>query len=82
MVHEEGVRVEAPGGGLFRFLSPGGAEVPAVPDPPRVPECAVFDLVTQNEDRGVTPDSWTATPLWNGETLDYGLAIDMLRRKR
>jgi len=28
---------------------------------------------------GIEPDAWTATPLWQGEAFDYGLALDMLR---
>jgi hypothetical protein len=29
--------------------------------------------------RGAEPDDGTATPLWHGQALDYGLAIDMFR---
>ncbi|MFC1661215.1 hypothetical protein ACFL3S_07145, partial [Gemmatimonadota bacterium] len=36
-------------------------------------------LVETHRTRGIEPDAWTATPLWHGEALDYGLALDMLR---
>ncbi len=94
-VHEEGVRVEmtesstetgaetgTEGGsadGPVRFFHPDGRAIPVVPDPPHLPAEPTRELVRAQKKRGITPHRWTATPLWNGETLDYGLAIDMLR---
>jgi hypothetical protein len=37
------------------------------------------DLVRGHRSRGIDPDAWTPTPRWQGEALDLGLAIDMLR---
>jgi hypothetical protein len=34
-------------------------------------------LGKRHAEQGITPDEWTATPDWHGESLDYGLAIDM-----
>ncbi|MFO8174070.1 MAG: HNH endonuclease [Longimicrobiales bacterium] len=81
-VHEEGFRVEAreaPEGVRMHFYRPDGELVPVVPQSPAVPADAMADLVRRNRFRGVDPDAWTATPLWQGEVLDLSLAIDMLR---
>jgi hypothetical protein len=79
-VHEEGVRVEvAEGGKAVRFFGPSGRAIPESPQPPPLPAEPVVELVRAHGERGITPDAWTATPLWHGEPLDYGLAIDMFR---
>ena len=81
-VHEEGFRVELVDGSEelgFRFYRPDGRPFPAVPQAPPVPADARADLVRGNRSRGVDPDAWTATPIWQGEVLDLSLAIDMLR---
>ena len=91
-VHEEGFRVElvedgGPGkadggraeGIAIRFYRPDGRLIPEVPEAPAAPVEPVKEMERAHRDRGITPDAWTATPLWNGEPLDYGLAIDMLR---
>jgi len=66
-------------GGPVRFFRPDGRAIPVVPEPPRLPAEPTIDLVRAHRERGIVPHRWTATPLWNGESLDYGLAIDMLR---
>ena len=68
-----GVRAEA------RFYRPDGRPIPAVPEPAVVPPEPVAALMRTNEEHGIEPDEWTATPLWLGETFDYSLALDMLR---
>jgi 5-methylcytosine-specific restriction endonuclease McrA len=78
-VHEEGLGVEVVEGGPVRFFRPDGREIPQAPLPPPLPAEPAAELVRAHSDRGITPDAWTPTPLWNGEALDYGLAIDMLR---
>jgi hypothetical protein len=79
-VHEEGVRVElAEGGKAVRFFGPSGRAIPEAPQPPALPAEPVRELVRVHRERGITPDAWTATPLWHGEPLDCGLAIDMFR---
>ncbi len=62
-----------------RFFRPDGRAIPVVPEPPRLPAEPTTDLERAHKERGIIPHRWTATPLWNGEILDYGLAIDMLR---
>ena len=90
-VHEEGVRFEmteggaetgtegSPEGDQVRFFRPDGRVIPEVPEPPQLPAEPTTELVRAHRERGIIPHRWTATPLWNGEILDYGLAIDMLR---
>jgi len=84
-VHEGGLRVEVvEGGGVgggspVRFFTQDGRAVSVVPESPPLPAEPVAALVQGHKKGGITPDAWTATPLWNGEILDYGLAIDMLR---
>jgi hypothetical protein len=56
--------------GRIRRLNPLRALLPSEPG---------TELVRAHRERGITPDAWTATPLWHGEILDYGLAIDMFR---
>ena len=63
----------------MKFFGPDGREVPEAPTPPGIPADPVEGLMQANARRGSVPDEWTATPLWHGESLDYGLAIDMLR---
>jgi hypothetical protein len=94
-LHEGGFRMEVgcdagsasgPGSGRsgnasggLRFFGPSGQEIPEFPTPPPAPTDPAGTLTEANAARGVEPDDWTATPLWQGESLDYGLSIDMFR---
>jgi hypothetical protein len=71
--HRTGVRAQA------RFYRPDGRPIPAVPEPPILPPEPMAALMRTNQEHGIEPDEWTATPLWHGETFDYSLALDMLR---
>ena len=85
MVHEGGSRVELTendedgGEGMMRFVRPDGRVIRQVPETPHLPADPLQALTRENAGRGMVPDKWTATPLWNGDSLDYGLAIDMFR---
>jgi hypothetical protein len=37
-------------------------------------------LARTHAEAGIEPNGWTTTPDWHGESLDYTLAIEMLRR--
>ena len=62
------------------FHRPDGRRLPNVPPSPAVPREPVAALGAANHRLGIDPDAWTATPDWLGESLDLGLAIDMLRK--
>ena len=77
-VHEEGYTVVRDGDGTLRFSTPGGWPIPDVPAPPPVPREPMQALVGTNRARGLAIDARTALPLWCGERLDLGWAIDVL----
>ena len=62
-----------------RFFRPDGRPLPQVPTPPALPTNPVAVLVREHRDRGIRIGPWTSTPLWRGERLDLGYAIDVLR---
>jgi 5-methylcytosine-specific restriction endonuclease McrA len=83
-VHEEGFRVAVvEDGRAFRFYRPEGCHIPQVPAMPpagtSVPASPVRALAEGNRRRGVNIHAWTPTPDWHGESLDLGIALDMLR---
>ena len=80
-VHEEGFRVEVGEAGEpeIRFFRPDGRPFPAVPESPPVPADAAEELARMHRARGIVPDAWTATPLWQGEVFDFGMAVEALR---
>ena len=77
-VHEEGYQV-APGlDGALRFRRPDGRPLPQVPPPAAVPADPVEALRTCHDTQGLQLNGRTACPLWLGEPLDVGWAIDVL----
>ena len=77
-VHEEGYQIEREAGGELRFRQPDGRLLPDVPRPPEVPADPGAVLRAQNEVNGLTLHARTAMPLWLGERLNVGYAIDVL----
>jgi hypothetical protein len=77
-VHEEGFRAERAPGGELTFRNPYGHVVPEVPSPASVPDDPFEAIRVRNVEDGVRIDARTATPLWLGERLDVGYAIDVL----
>ncbi len=77
-VHEEGYRVEQEPDGALSFRRPNGQSLPEVPPPPAVPADPVQALRTQHEAQGLHLHARTACPLWLGERLNLGWAIDIL----
>ena len=81
-VHEEGFGVAVADDGRIHFRWPDGRAFPDAPQVPLAPmlrEDPVRALEREHERMGLDIDPWTATPLWNGESLDLGLAIEMFR---
>src|SRR5882672_7592695 len=77
-VHEEGYQVDRDPGGELRFRQPDGRPLPEVPTPLKVPADPVKLLREQNHAHGLVLHARTAMPLWMGERLDVGYAIDVL----
>jgi hypothetical protein len=77
-VHEEGYQVERDPSGELLVRRPDGRLIPRVPCAPRVPAEPVSALRAQNHLQEVALDAHTAMPLWLGERLDVGYAIDVL----
>jgi hypothetical protein len=77
-VHEEGYQVERQPDGELQFRRPNGRVIPDVPPSPGLPEDPVATIRARNEADGLTLHARTAMPLWLGERLDVGYAIDVL----
>jgi len=77
-VHEEGYRIERKPDGTLAFYRPQGWPIPDVPPAPRVPDDPAAAIRSANVAHGVHAGPHTMTPLWHGERLDAGYAIDVL----
>ena len=78
-LHEGGWTVRLDSEGRAVFHQPDGRRLPTVPDTPAVPSEPADALVGAHRMLGIDPGPWESTPDWTGESLDLGLAIDMLR---
>ena len=82
VVHEEGFRIDLDASGEAAFWRPDGRPFPEGPPPPLwtgAPLAPVSDRLARD---GVTIDSRTADPAWNGERVDYSWVVDTLWRPR
>ncbi|MGH7401401.1 MAG: HNH endonuclease signature motif containing protein, partial [Candidatus Rokuibacteriota bacterium] len=77
-VHEEGYQVARGPDGALHFQRPDGRPLPEVPPPAAVPADPVEALRADHDARGIHLNARTACPLWLGESLDVGWAIDVL----
>ena len=81
LVHEHGYRIETAADGDLRFVRRDGTPVPLA-DERRVALVPTRDAVTALRDahagRGLVIDASTAFPRWDGEPVDYALAVDAL----
>ena len=77
-VHEEGYHVEREPDGTLRFRRPDGRPLPEVPLAPALPGDPVETLRSKHETAGLQIHARTAVPVWYGERLDVGWAIDVL----
>src|SRR5437867_2618675 len=77
-VREGGYQVELEPDGTLRFRRPDGRLLPDVPPPVAVPADPVQALRARHDTQGLRLHARTACPLWLGERLDLGWAIDVL----
>ena len=77
-VHEEGYQVARGPDGALRFRRPDGRPLPDVAPLAAVPDNPVEALRAGHDAEGLRLTARTARPIWLGERLDLGYAIDVL----
>ena len=77
-LHEGGFRVERRNGCL-EYRTPDGLLIENAPDMPEVLGNAAVALRQRHASRGISIDSKTNMPTWDGIPIDYSMAIDGLR---
>jgi hypothetical protein len=77
-VHEGAVLIQILDDGALRFIQPNGQAFDSVaPDHVR-PFTDWTQLLTAHHERGIHSDERTAATRWSGESMDYGLAVQVL----
>jgi len=79
-VHEEGFQLARGRDDTLHFHRPDGEPLPEAPVPPPLGEEPVAALRARHAKAGLRITARTGLPLWLGERLDLGWAIDVLRR--
>jgi hypothetical protein len=77
-VHEEGFRVVRGLDGCLEFQRPDGRQLPEVPPSIIVLGDPIESLRARHDTQGLRINARTSCPLWLGERLDVGWAIDVL----
>jgi len=77
-VHEEGYRIAREPDGRVQVTRPDGRLLPVVPPQATVPGDPVEALRAEHAAQGLHLTSRTTCPLWLGERLDLGWALDVL----
>ena len=77
-VHEEGFQLEREPGGALQFRRPDGRVLPEAPPPTITPADPVRALQKRHAADGLHLHARTTCPIWLGERLDVGWAIDVL----
>ena len=77
-VHEGNVVVEILDDGALRFVRSNGESFESVAPDHGHPLADWRQLPSDHEQEGIHIDKTTAATLWRGETMDYGLAIEVL----
>jgi hypothetical protein len=78
-VHEEGFGIARGPDDALRFHRPNGEFLPDAPYPPRLGGDPVAALRARHAEAGLHITARTGLPLWLGERLDLGWALDVLR---
>jgi hypothetical protein len=77
MVHEGGVVIHVLDDGAIRFAHPNGQSFDSVA-PDHVHPFEWTQLPAMHEERGIHINERTARTRWSGESMDYGLAVEVL----
>lgn len=80
-VHEEGFEIASGPDEALEFRRPNGQLLPEAPDPPTLGGDPVATMRARHAEAGLHITSRTGLPLWLGERLNLGWAIDVLRPK-
>ncbi len=62
-----------------QFYSPFGVKLPNVPEPPELPNDPVSALIDRHREEGLAIGAQTTRPNWDGEPVDVGYVVDVLR---
>jgi len=79
LVHEGGYRVAVLPGGTFRFIDPGGRELPAAPPTPVVSDEPANTLAQQWLPADLDIDADTGRPGWPDDPFDDDWAVESLQ---
>ena len=77
-VHEGRVEIRVLDDGALRFLKPDGQAFDSVAPEHTRPLSHWGHLCAQHQEEGIHITSDTAKTLWRGESMDYGLAVEVL----
>jgi Domain of unknown function (DUF222)/HNH endonuclease len=77
-VHEGQVVIQTLDDGALRFLKPDGESFDSVAPDHTEPLLDWRQLSAGHRQRGIHIDEATASTLWRGESMDYGLAVEVL----
>jgi len=66
--------------GELRFTDPQGQDIEPAPRPPATQEMGLLSLERLNTQAGLQIDAETGLTRWDGDTIDYEAAIDVLVR--
>jgi len=80
-VHEGRVEIQVLDDGALRFLKPDGLSFDSVAPEHTRPLSDWRQLSAEHRELGIHIDEDTASTLWRGETMDYGLAVQVLLHK-
>ena len=81
-MHEGGIRIERLDDGAWRFVNAKGESwVSSAPGCTQSMAAQWTDLASAARADGIHIDPHTARTHWRGESMDYGLAIDVLLGK-
>lgn len=77
-VHEGGIRIEILDDGALRFIKPNGIAVDSIAPGYTQPLSDWSQVTSDNARRQIHIEPVTAVTRWAGETMDYGMGVEVL----